>query len=104
MFHPRPFSEGRTAPIRCALTLLMVCILTAGGAADPGARKASVHILTVTQSDESKLKAQAEDEGNQLTVKTEGEAVILDVRSRSGIGRATIKGSAQNVMLIRQAS
>jgi hypothetical protein len=91
MFHPRPFSEGRTAPIRYALTLLMACILTAGGAPESIARKASVHISTGAQSDESKLKAQAEGEGNQLTVKTEGDVVILDVRSRSGIGRATIK-------------
>jgi hypothetical protein len=91
MFYLRPFSEGRTAPNRNALTLLMACILMAGGAATSIARKASVHISTVAQSDESYLKAQAEGEGNQLTVKAEGDAVIVDVSSRSGIGRASMK-------------
>jgi hypothetical protein len=60
MFQTLRFSEGRTAPIRCAITLLMACILTAGGAAKSIARKASVHFSTVAQGGEGKLKVKAE--------------------------------------------
>jgi len=69
----------------------MACILTAGGAAESIARKASVRFSTAAQGGESKLKVKAEGKGNQLTMKTEGDAVIVDARSRSGIGWATME-------------
>jgi hypothetical protein len=37
------------------------------------------------------LKVKAEGEGNSLTAKSEGDVMIVDVRSRSGIGRATFE-------------
>ena len=38
----------------------------------------------------SRVTAAAEGDGNNVTVSDEGETVILDVQSRSGIGRATV--------------
>lgn len=87
----RPFSESRGTRTHRALGLLAACILLAGGAAMPGARKASAPFSTVAQSDENRLKVKAEGEGNSLTLKAEGEAVIVDVHSRSGIGSATVE-------------
>jgi len=65
----------------CALSLLLVCILMAGCAAPPGAPETSPPVFNVT----------AEGDGNELTVSMEGEIVIIEVQSQSGIGSATIE-------------
>jgi hypothetical protein len=62
------------------LGLLLVCILMAGCAAPPGTPETSPPVFTVN----------AEGDGNELTVSTEGESVIIDVHSKSGIGNANI--------------
>src|SRR5574341_1910567 len=90
-FISRPFSESRDRRIHRVLGWLAACILLAGAATLPGARRASVHFSTVVQRDETKLKVKAEGEGNSLTVKAEGETVIVDVNSRRGIGSATVE-------------
>jgi hypothetical protein len=100
----RPFGEAPAALTHRVLGLLAACISLAGGAPLPGATRASVYCSPVSQSDESGLKVKAEGEGNSLTVKSEGGAVIVDVRSRSGIGSATVErapGPAPKKVVIR---
>jgi len=63
------------------LGLLLACILMAGCAAPPGAPEKSPPVFNLT----------AEGDGNELTVSMEGEIVIIEVQSQSGIGSATIE-------------
>ena len=65
----------------CAPSLLLVCILMAGCAAPPGTPETSPPVFTVN----------AEGDGNELTVSTEGESILIDVYSKSGIGKAIIE-------------
>jgi len=65
----------------CALSLLLVCILMAGCAAPHVVPETPTPVFTVA----------AEGDGNELTVSVEGETVLVDVQSQSGIGSATIE-------------
>lgn len=66
---------------RIALRRLAAIIVLAASAAIAGA----------STSQPSRLKVAAEGDGNSVTVSDDGEAVIVEVRSRGGIGRATAK-------------
>ena len=61
--------------------LLGACILLAGCAAPPGAPETPIPVFNVA----------AEGDGNELTMSAEGETVLVDVQSQSGIGSATIE-------------
>jgi hypothetical protein len=60
---------------------LQAAIALAAGAALTGASASQPPRLTVA----------AEGDGNSVAVSDEGERIILDIRSRSGIGRAAVK-------------
>jgi hypothetical protein len=68
-------------PGRIALRTLAAIIALAASAALHGSSASQPPRLTVA----------AEADGASVTVSDEGEKIILDVRSRSGIGRATVK-------------
>jgi len=68
-------------PAASLLGLLATCFLLAGCVAPPAAPQTQPPAFTVT----------AEGEGDEVTVSLEGETAIVNVHSRSGIGRAAVE-------------
>lgn len=61
--------------------LLVATLLLAGCGVPPGRTESRAPVFT----------AAAEGDGNDLKVSAEGEIVVIEVRSRSGIGAATVE-------------
>ncbi len=70
-----------------ALSLLAACLLLAGCATPPGAPETPMPLVT----------ASAEGDGNEVAVSIEGESVIVDVNSQSGIGSATVELASETI-------
>jgi len=68
-------------PTRHVLDWLMACLLMTGCAAPPGVSETPASVFSVA----------AEGDGDELTLSVEGQATVIDVHSRSGIGSAVIK-------------
>jgi hypothetical protein len=64
-----------------ALLSVVACILLAGCTGPPGAAATPTPQVTVT----------SEGQGNEATVSAEGETIVINVHSESGIGTATIE-------------
>ncbi len=81
-------------PARYSLGLLAAILLLAGCGVPPGAAETQAAVFT----------AAAEGDGNELKVSVEGETAVIDVRSRSGIGAATVElasGTPPETIVVR---
>ncbi len=67
--------------IHVALGLFVTCALLTGCAASAGAPATPPPMFTIT----------AEGEGNEITASAQGDAIVFDVHSRSGIGSGTFE-------------
>ena len=84
--------------------LLIACIVMFGCTAPPVAPEAQVRLLTDTpEAQVPRFALAADSDGNELTVSAQGETALIDVRSQSGIGSATVElvsgAPPQNIVL-----
>ena len=72
--------------------LLIVCTVMFGCTATPVAPEAQARLLTDTpEAQVPHFAIAADSDGSELTVSAQGETTLIDVRSQSGMGSATVE-------------
>ncbi len=70
----------------------MACTVMFGCTATPVAPEAQARLLTDTpEAQVSRFALAADGDGGELTVSAQGETTLIDLRSQSGIGSATVE-------------